>query len=200
MVFFQAAFGGVHVPLAGCVMRVKTVFTRAAAREMLGCYGHAVLGHAIRLALDAGNQVAHNFADQGRVLTKGAVGALPARVGDRVGHVHVALAHAARIPFAPDGIGKLVNNINSAGTLDSGRNAQRAGPGGQNAERIVHAVHQFAVFIAGVGGCRHWDKVVAFLAHGIDLVDPVGQVGRGGVGAQNDMAVEIFFEHLGRAD
>ena len=42
--------------------------------------------------------------------------------------------------------------------------------------------------------------MVTFLTDGVDLVDPVGQVGGGGVGTQDHMAVESIFQHLGGAD
>src|SRR5699024_2276978 len=49
-------------------------------------------------------------------------------------------------------------------------------------------------------GGGHGQKVLTFFAHGIYLVDPVCQVGGGGVGAQDHMTVKGFFQHLGGAD
>ena len=179
-------------------MGVKTVLAGAAAGEVLGGHRNAVRRHTMVAALDAGDDVLHDLADERRVLAKGAVGALPAGIGDGVGHVHVALAQAAGVPFAADGLGKLVHNVNAV-ALDGGRNAQRAGIGGKDAARIVHAKHQLAVLVAGVGGRRHGDKVLALLTDGVGLVHPVGQIGGGGVGAQNDMAVEPLLQQGGGA-
>ena len=193
VVGFQAAGGGVHVPLARSVMGVKAIFARAAAREVLGRYRNAILGHTMVAALNTGDNMGHNLADQGWILAKSTVGTLPARVGYSVCHVHIAFTQAAGVPFAADGIGKLVHKINFA-ALNGGGNAQGTGPGCQHAARIVHSEHQLAILVAGVGRRCHRDKVLALLTHCIRLVHPISQIGGGGVGTQDNMAVEPVFE------
>lgn len=61
VVGFQAAGGGVHVPLARSVMGVKAIFARAAAREVFGRYRNAILGHTMVAALNTGDNMGHNL-------------------------------------------------------------------------------------------------------------------------------------------
>ena len=192
MVGFQTAGGGVNVPLPRCIVGVKAVFTRTAAREMLGGYCHAVGGHALVAALDAGNNVGHNLADQRRILTKSTVGTLPARISHGVCHVHIALAQAAGVPLSAHSGGKFVNQINAI-ALDSGGNSQGARPGGHYTAGVVHAKDQFTVFVAGVGRRSHGDKMLALLTDSVGLIHPVRHIGGGGVCTQNHMAVEPIF-------
>ena len=193
MIGFQTARCGVYIPLPCSIMGVKAVFAGTAAREMLGGYGHAVSGHALRTALNPGNDMGHDLADKCRVFAKGAVGALPAGVGHRVGHVHVALAQAAGVPFPAHRGGKLVHKVDAA-ALDCSGNAQRSRPCGQHAAGIVHAKDQLAVLIAGVGRSCHRDKMLALLTDSVGLVHPVGHVSGGGIGAQDHMAVEPLLQ------
>ena len=163
-------------------MRVKAVFPRAAAREVLGGDCHAVGCHAFVAALDAGDDVAHDLADQLRVLTKGAVGTLPAGVGHRVCHIHIALAQTAGVPLSAHGGGKFVHKVNAV-ALDGGGNAQGTRPCGKHTAGIVHAKDQLAVFVAGVGRCCHGDKMLTLLADGVGFIHPVRHIGGGRVGA-----------------
>src|SRR5699024_12466372 len=57
--------------------------------------------------------------------------------------------------------------------------------GGKDAGGVVHAKDHFAVLIAGVGGRLHRDEVLALLGDGVQLVEPVGHVGGGGAGPQD---------------
>ena len=169
MVFLQAAFGLVDVPLAHLIVRVKAVFARAAAREMLDGHRDAVFCHAVRTALDARDQVAENVADERCVLAKGAERALPARVRHRVGHVHVALAQARGVPAVADAVGKFVGDMEAV-ALDGCRNPQRSRPRRKYAGRVVHAVNDLTVFVSGIRHHFHRDKMRAFLGDLLQLV------------------------------
>src|SRR5699024_3525271 len=70
VVCLQRALGGIDVPLAGGVVGVKAVFTRAAAGEVLDRHGHAVFGDAVGAALDAGDQPLEDLLDQLGVLAE----------------------------------------------------------------------------------------------------------------------------------
>ena len=200
VVFLEGALGGVDVPLAGGIVGVKAVFTGAAAGEVLDGHGHALFGDAVGAALDAGDQVLEDLLDQSGVLAEGAEGPLPAGIADAVGHVHIAFPQAAGRPLAADAVGKLVDDVHGAVLApDSGGDAQGAGPGGKDAGGIVHAEDHFAVLIAGVGHHLHRDEVVALLGHGVELVEPVGHVGRGGVGPEDQVAVEPVLQQGGGA-
>ncbi len=162
--------------------------------------GSAVPGDAVGPALDAGDQPLKDLLDQLGVLAEGAEGALPAGIADAVGHVHIALAQAAGGPLAPDAAGKLVDQGGVAVLAQDGRrDAQGAGPGGEHTGGVVHAKDHLAVLVAGVGGRLHRNKVLALFGHGVQLVEPVGHVGGGGAGPQDQVAVEPLFDEGGGA-
>src|SRR5699024_68217 len=71
--------------------------------------------------------------------------------------------------------------------------------GGKDAGGVVHAKDHFAVLIAGVGGRLHRDEVLALLGDGVQLVEPVGHVGGGGAGPQDQVAVEPVLDQGGGA-
>jgi hypothetical protein len=199
VVLLQGTGGGVDVPLTCCIVGVEAVLTGTAAGEVLHGHGHAVRGDAVAAALDAGDEVVEDLLDQLRVLAEGAEGALPTRVGDAVGHVHVALLQAAGVPLAADGVGELVDDVDAGSALDSRCDAQSAGPGGEDTGGIVHAEDDLAVLVAAVGHDLHGHEMLTGLGQVLQLVQIVGQIFGGGVLAQDDVAVEALFDHVGGA-
>ena len=144
-------------------MGIKTVFPGPAAREMLDGDGHALRGDAGFAALDSGHQTGDHFRDQGRVLAKGAVGALPAGVRHGVRHVHVALLQAHRVPLPADALREGVHQAGSI-SLHGRGDSHGARPCRKYTRRVVHAEHHLAVLIAGVGGDHHGDAVGGLLS------------------------------------
>ena len=196
VVLLQGAGGGVDVPLACCIVGVKAVLTGTAAGEVLHGHGNTLGGNAVAAALDAGDQVVEDLLNELGVLAKGAEGALPTRVGDAVGHVHVALLQAAGVPLAADGVGELVDDVDAGGALDSRCDAQSAGPGGEDTGGIVHAEDDLTVLVAAVGHDLHGHEVLTGLGQVLQLVQIVGQIFGGGVLAQDDVAVEALLDHV----
>ena len=163
MVVAQAALSLVHVPLSLLVMGVKAVFPGPAAREMLDGDGHALRCDTGFAALDSGHQAGDHFRDQGRVLAKGAVGALPAGVRHGVRHVHVALLQTHRVPFPADALREGIHQSGSI-SLHGRGDSHGARPGRKYPRRVVHAEHHLAVLVAGVGGDHHGDAVGGLLS------------------------------------
>ena len=192
VVSLQRALGRVGVPLAQRVMRIEAVLTRAAAREVLDGQGDAVLSHAVLAALEAHNDTGDRIGDELGALAERAVGALPARVGGHVGHVHIALLDAAGVPLGAGDLSEIGDQLRVTASLDvahrGSREAEGARPRGEHAGGVVHAEGGLRVLVAGVGVDHDRDAVRGLLSHLVQRVDPLRQLARRRVLAQDEVA------------
>ena len=203
VVVLQRALGRVGVPLAQGVVRVEAVLTRAAAREVLDGQGDAVLGHAVLAALEAHDDAGDRIGDELRALAERAVGTLPARVGGHVGHVHIALLDAAGVPLGAGDLSEVGDQLRVAAGLDvahrGSREAQGARPGGEHAGGVVHAEGGLRVLVTGVGVNHDRDAVRGLLSHLVQRVDPLRQLARRRVLAQDEVAQPQRLNGIDRA-
>ena len=192
VVGLQGALGRVGVPLAQRVVRVEAVLTRTAAREVLDGQGDAVLRHAVLAALEAHDDAGDRIGDELGALAERAVGALPARVGGHVGHVHIALLDAAGVPLGAGDLSEIGDQLRVTASLDvahrGSREAEGARPRGEHAGGVVHAEGGLRVLVAGVGIDHDRDAVRGLLSHLVQRVDPLRQLARRRVLAQDEVA------------
>ena len=198
MILLQGAGSGVDVPLACGIVGVKAVLAGTAAGEVLGGHGNAVGGDAVIAALDPGNDVLGDLADQCGIFAEGAVAALPAGVGHAVHHVHIALAQVAGFPALTGSLCPLVGNFDAA-ALDGGCDAQGAGPGGEHAAGIVHAEDDLAVLVTGVGSGLDRHEALALFGNGLQLVQIVSQIIGLSVFTEDGMTGEPLLDQGGGA-
>ena len=191
----KRALGLVNIPLSHAVMRVEAVLPGTAAGEMLDGHGHAVGCDAVLASLDDRNDPGENVLNELRILTEGAVASLPSGIGDHIGHIHIALLHAHRIPLSPDAVCEVVHQRKGIAP-HCGSDAQCARPGSEDTAAVIHAEDQLAVLISGVGHHLHRHEVLALLCHRVKLVDPVRHILRCGGIPQDQMTGEPLFEKL----
>ena len=149
MVFLKTSLCLVHIPLSHSIMRIKTILSGTAAGEMFYGQSNTVRGNTIFTTLNDRYDMSKNLTDKFRVFSESSVGSLPAGIGNNIGHIHIAFFHTDSIPFSPDTVSKIIDQINGI-ALDGGGDTESAGPCGKYTGSIIHTKDNFTVFISGV--------------------------------------------------
>ena len=148
-------------------MRVEAVLARPAAREVLGGQRDPVALQAL-LALEAPHHGGDRRSVEVRILTEGAAAAEPARIGDCIGHVHVALAQPRGDPLGS----RLRREVGDQIEITCGGQTQRPGPLGEVPVIRRGAHFEAAELVLGIGGHHHRDAQPGALGDLVHRVHP----------------------------
>ena len=121
-------------------------------KELLGTLAGGVIGGTIGFVKGATIGIAVGGpigAVSGAVPCAVAGAVTGASIGNNIGHIHIAFFHTDSIPFSPDTVSKIIDQINGI-ALDGGGDTESAGPCGKYTGSIIHTKDNFTVFISGV--------------------------------------------------
>ena len=191
VIVLERAGGGVDVEAALRVVGVGAVLPRPAAGEVLDRQGHAVGVEALA-ALEAAHQRRDRGADELGILAEGALASEPARIGEHIGHVHVALAQAGGAPLRAGVLGEGLDQLERAGRgQPQGARPLREG------QVLGGAAHlEGAGLVLRVRGDDHGNAEAGVLGHLVHGVDPGRDPGAGGLLAHDEVADAELRDHL----
>ena len=175
VVSLQAVFCLINIPLSLTIMRVKAILPGASSREVFHRHSHAIWGQAFLASLYSGDQPLKNLFDQLGILSESTVSSLPSGVCGTVRHIHISFFHTNCVPFSPDTVSKIINNMEPVSFYCSG-DPHGSRPGGKYTGGIIHAKDYLAVLISGVRYHHDRNKMFPFFCQAVHLIDPVCQL------------------------